>query len=508
VRTTPTKALLSTQILVVGVLAGVGLLSRVWQPDFDSLVYAACLLLTLNVGWVLLSWYLARRTLFEPYPLFMVAAGLFHGGQAFLHVFGKDPDGLLYGRVAPEVLVPALYLVTLSLACVHGGALFAAGRKLRVQTKGDAEVRNRERATRLAGWILLAVGFVPVLVMLQDSVSVVMDYGYIGLYRRQASHSIAQAISAFFVPGAIFLLSGARKIRGIQVFCLVLVGMYAAAYLFLGARGAAVMSLVPTVWTYHRTVRRIPRTLILVLGLAALLLFPLVKETRDTGGRWRLSLKEQYETLTSIENPIAQSFSEMGNSLVTVTHTLSLVPAVRDFDGGTSYLYSLVAMVPNLGWEVHPSVAHGLLSDWLVRTVEPMVAAAGGGLGYSFIAEAYLNFGWFGAPIWLAFIGYLLMRLFMQSDTSDPARHAMVASFLSFFFVFTRGESAIVVRGLVWYACLPYLLAAILTIRGRRREDRTTLSAQQSIAPPPARVWKEDARGRDCDAGAPVSAHP
>jgi hypothetical protein len=137
-----------------------------------------------------------------------------------------------------------------------------------------------------------------------------------------------------------------------------------------------------------------------------------------------------------------------------------------------------------------------------------MVAAAGGGLGYSFIAEAYLNFGWFGAPIWLAFIGYLLMRLFMQSDTSDPARHAMVASFLSFFFVFTRGESAIVVRGLVWYACLPYLLAAILTIRGRRREVRTTLSAQQSIAPPPARVWKEDARGRDCDAGAPVSAHP
>jgi hypothetical protein len=267
------------------------------------------------------------------------------------------------------------------------------------------------------------------------------------------------------------------------------------------------MSLVPTAWTYHRTVRRIPKTLILVAGLAALLLFPLVKETRDTGGRWRLSLKEQYETLTNIENPVAETFSEMGNSLVTVTHTLSLVPAVREFDGGVSYLYSLVAIVPNLGWEVHPSVAHGLLSDWLVKTVEPMVAASGGGLGYSFIAEAYLNFGWFGAPIWLGLIGYFLMRLFLQTDTGDPARQAMVASFFSFFLVFSRGEAAIVVRGLVWYACLPYLLAAILTIRGRRRKARAAAPAQQSIVPLQGRVWREDGRGRDCDAGAPISAH-
>ena len=51
----------------------------------------------------------------------------------------------------------------------------------------------------------------------------------------------------------------------------------------------------------------------------------------------------------------------------------------------------------------------------------------------------------------------------------DPARQAFVASFLSSFLLFSRGESANIVRGFVWYAVLPYLGVAVLSMRGRRR---------------------------------------
>jgi hypothetical protein len=63
----------------------------------------------------------------------------------------------------------------------------------------------------------------------------------------------------------------------------------------------------------------------------------------------------------------------------------------------------------------------------------------------------------------------VLSWLFLRADGADPARHALAASFLSFFLVFARGEAAIVVRGLVWYAVLPYLLAVLLTTRNRLR---------------------------------------
>jgi oligosaccharide repeat unit polymerase len=234
---------------------------------------------------------------------------------------------------------------------------------------------------------------------------------------------------------------------------------------------SAAMICIAVAWVFERSIRRIPRALILVLALLALLVFPLVRETRLTGGQYR-SLGDQIDVLSNLDDPLSSSVSEMGHSLVTVTHTMTLVPETRPYDYGESYLYALTTIIPNLGWAVHPSVSHGLLSDWLINTVDRVTAAAGGGLGFSFIAEAYLNFGTFGGPIWLGLTGFALVWLFLKADGNDPAKHAFAASFLSFLFVFTRGESAIVARGLVWYALVPYALACLMTVSSRCKLER------------------------------------
>ena len=101
------------------------------------------------------------------------------------------------------------------------------------------------------------------------------------------------------------------------------------------------MSCVAFAWTFDRTVRRIPRKLIVALALTALLVFGVVRETREVGGEYRLSFQTQLQALAQLHNPISSAISELGSSFVTVTHTLALVPASRDFDGGVSYLYAL-----------------------------------------------------------------------------------------------------------------------------------------------------------------------
>ena len=446
-----------------------GLLYPAVQLDAEALIYPCCASVTLSLVWILWSWYSLRGTLFEPYPLFMLSAGLFNGGQAILEVFGLNPAGILKGRVSPDMVLQALYLVEIGMMALHFGALVAL-RKANHRTGEVLDTTGRRRATRMAGWILLGVSVVPTIGLLSNSVSVVLDYGYMGLFRQQDTLSTSQALSSFFRPGIVFLLAGSRKHRAIQILCLVLTAAYAAIYLFLGSRGSAVMGCIAVAWVFDRSIRRIPRALIAALMVAALVIIPLVRVTRGTSGRDRLSLSEQVEALNSLDSPVSSSISEMGHSLVTVTHTLQLVPSVRGFDYGTSYLYAALVVVPNVGWDLHPSVAHGLLGDWLIRTVDPGLAAGGGGLGFSFLAEAYLNFGWPGAPLWLGIMGFVLCFIFVRADGDDPARHALIASFLSFFFLFARGESATVVRGLVWYAAVPYVLAALLTVRSRRRE--------------------------------------
>jgi hypothetical protein len=99
----------------------------------------------------------------------------------------------------------------------------------------------------------------------------------------------------------------------------------------------------------------------------------------------------------------------------------------------------------------------------LVRTVSPALAEYGGGYGYSFIAEAYLNFGWVGITLVLALIGALLAAVAVWAQRAeDPSRLALAASFGAFFIVFARAESGAIFRGLVWYALGPYIAVRIL----------------------------------------------
>jgi oligosaccharide repeat unit polymerase len=468
-RTSFQKTGLIIHAAVILLLAGCRLLYPAFQIDAEQMLYPMCVATTATFLWMLWSWRLVRGTLFDPYPLFVLTAGLFNGGQALLEVFGGNANGILGGRVAPEILVSALYQVTLSMALLHGGALVALVRKPRrpedLQT-GPA----RRRATRLAGWAMLAIALVPTITLFQSSLTLVMEHGYMSLFRNLNSMSTAMALSAFFVPGIIFLLAGSKDSRGTQIFCLALTAAYAATYLFLGARMSAAMVCIAVAWVFERSIRRIPRLLIVALALVALVVFPLVRETRSVGGQYR-SLGDQWETLMNLESPVSTAISEMGHSLVTVTHTMSLAPEVRPYDYGVSYLFALTAVVPNLGWAVHPCVAHGLLSDWLIRTVDRVTAADGGGLGFSFIAEAYLNFGPVGGPLFLGLAGFALCWLFLKADGNDPAKHAFAASFLSFLFVFARGESAIVFRGLVWYAVVPYVLAGLMTLRSGPKSE-------------------------------------
>jgi len=126
------------------------LLYPAFQLDPEPMVYPVCVVVSAGFVWILWSWYQLRRTLFEPYPLFILVAGLFNAGQAVLEVLGMNPNGILGGRVPPEILVGALNQVTFSMALLHGGALAALATR---NERNDARRTSsgRERATRLAG---------------------------------------------------------------------------------------------------------------------------------------------------------------------------------------------------------------------------------------------------------------------------------------------------------------------------------------------------------------------
>lgn len=440
----------------------------------ESLIYLMSVFLVVLFIWSVWSWKMLTKSLFDPYILFLVAATLFNGGHAFLEVFHLNEKGILDGRFSSEILIKTLFLVIVGLISFHLGGLVSVATTKRTLAKKNVTTNKAATTQRVrrVGWILLCISFIAVNLLLKDALLVVLSSGYGALYQREVATGFGathRVLATFLVPGALFLLAGSKgRWTGIGASGLIIFG-YSALQFFLGSRSSAVMPLIAYAWVWHRCIRPLPKVVLIGTGMVILLVvFPLIRVVRSIAGEERFSFSFLVNTFLSIDNPLVKIISEMGGSMMTVAHTIDLVPRVRDFDMGVGYLYALLTVIPNFFWDVHPTIARGLAGSWLTQTVAPALASRGRGYGFSFIAEAYLNFGWVGTFPTLGLIGFLIGKFVLWAQrSSEPAKMATIASFASFFLFYARGESGSIVRPLVWYALLPYLLVRLMSRFGR-----------------------------------------
>ncbi|MGI8856818.1 MAG: O-antigen polysaccharide polymerase Wzy [Thermomicrobiales bacterium] len=465
------------------------LIGYVWlRPLFGwtdgSLLRPTSVLLLVAFGWSLWSWKRLTRSVFDPYGLFLIAAFLFNAGSAFLFVFGLNTSGLMIldFSFAPDMTLQTLLLVFLGLGAFHLGALIIAGghdgRLFPAAASGDAQSPSAAEI-RFVGWALLLVSAVPMALQLKQAASVVLTSGYFALYQQDYATGLQasmQFLASFLVPGALVLLAGSARSRSGRFVSMGVILLYALVQLFLGSRYHAIGPVIAYVWLWHRVIRPIPRWLLLGASLFVfVVVFPVIAATRDTSGANRLSVSTFANAFSSINNPAVAVLSETGGTMMTIAHTLTLVPEVRGYDLGAHYFFAGTSLVPNLFWTLHPAIAHGLASDWLVWQVDPSFAAQGGGFGYSFIAEGFLNFGWF-APLFLGVVGFFFAKLvFWGCRTGAPARLAAAASFTGFIIFWARGEAIDVIRPLVWYSLVPYLLIQFVAAIDRRRVEPLTI---------------------------------
>ncbi len=441
----------------------------------SALLYAASAALLGELAWSLVSWYLMTGSLFDPYIIFIVAAMIFNAGCAYLYLFGLNTTGLMILDFSfpATVTLQTLLFVFLCIGAFHFGALLYAGSRdapLFSRRSAISQVLPSPEQIRFVGWALIVASAVPTALQLKRAIGVVLTSGYFGLYQVDYATGLqagTQFLSSFIVPGALVLLVGSKESRRGRVVSGIVVAIYAIIQLFLGARYPAVAPVIAYVLLWHRVIRPLPRALtigatILVFGIV----LPLVGTTRDK------STADPFAP----DAPAAIGGSRFTGVLVetesttaTIAYTLTLVPSVRNFDHGTQYFYAASTLVPNLFWALHPATRHGYAGDWVTWIVDPGFAASGGSFGYSFIAEAYLNWGWIGGPIFLGIVGYFFAQLvYWGGNTSAPARLAVVASFLTSFIFWSRGESINIVRPLVWYALVPYLMILFVAYMDRR----------------------------------------
>jgi oligosaccharide repeat unit polymerase len=453
------SAVLPLVVQAALVLLGVVLLFA--SPAELPGTYVLSVGLTLLFAWSLVSWRLTGLGLFDPYCVFLVSAFLFNAGHALLEVIDSNEAGLMNDIFSEAINRETLVLSFAGLAALHFGALLTVC----VGWRRIAPLRwpssTRETWVRRIGWIQLMVGAPAAALWLWHAVGIVAATGYASLYDRDLASGIAATpflLSGFLVPGALFLTVSGRRHKLDRRVSATVIMLFAALQFYLGYRSTAAMPLIAWLWLSHRVVKPV-RWPVLTSWATVLVVvvFPLVRETRNMSQGER-STSSYLDNFLGVDNPAISSVHEMGSTMATTAHTLTLVPGSRPFDLGEGYAYAVLTLFPNLFWDIHPTIERGTANEWLVRSINPWLAARGGAYGYSCIAEAYLNFGKPGVPLMMCLYGVLFVAMLLWAEKSgDPAKLAFAATVLAFVLRFPRDELAGVIRPVVWYALLPYL---------------------------------------------------
>jgi hypothetical protein len=136
---------------------------------------------------------------------------------------------------------------------------------------------------------------------------------------------------------------------------------------------------------------------------------------------------------------------------------------------GMGYVDALLYAIPNRLKGGSSFSSYGHPAEWLVWEVAPRQAAIGGGLGFSFVAEAYLQGGLLAVCAALLAFGLLLGWASRRMRSSlDPRWLLLGAVILAFGLRIPRGIVAELSRPLVWYWAVPLLVIYVVGRTGAR----------------------------------------
>ena len=276
-------------------------------------------------------------------------------------------------------------------------------------------------------------------------------YGY-RIVENNNNASLIGILSGFCLP-AITLLYFSVKGKA-KKYLLILIVLCLGMQLLAGTRIASVCYLVVlTYWKYTEIDDKRKKMKFCIaggiLGVAAISLFSMISYDRSALSNVR-NLADLIHHISSYNEHgtiLKSVLEEVGSNFQVLACAIQNCPQNVKYNYGYSYLYSIVYIVPNALTRFFFPVCVNTDSA-LAHFLVPY-----GGIGSSFAAEAYYNFGQ-GGLIYLVIWGMIwrvLCNYMKRVRLNDNIVEAFVAFEISIEMIFTvRSDVVYLLRNLVW----------------------------------------------------------
>lgn len=316
-----------------------------------------------------------------------------------------------------------------------------------------------QKPLRTIGIGLLAASFLLLIIAIAQLGNILQFSRFELLYGRHDTRAIG-VFTMLFPTALIAMVASARGKFDRQI----MLGFSAVSFFIILLSGNRTLALFPAlagVVIWVKLGHKIPKALLLAGILFVLFAIPTISYLRQAKSYQDLSLTDIARS--SEKADIKTAFSELGATFGILAETLKIVPSEESYRFGYTYLLYLERSVPNLGSEqnldysrdtllrnIHSQKQQGLFelspADWASYHIIPEQFLAGGGTGFSAVAEAYFNFGSTGVFIMFALMGAFLARL--DSISLPGNYYALIFSTLYFWPLMTtvRNEFGIFVK--------------------------------------------------------------
>ena len=365
---------------------------------------------------------LLRLDPLSPTMVYLYVFGVFHLGLVVPWAVGLHsehlPDWMIEHRLAP-----ALTLVAIAVMAYQAGASVAMWKW--------PNPRQLRKPVRYHNLILYDCGLVILLAGCLMFVWGVRSLGFTRLleatyfetYRLTNWYDPRFFVTSLYVvPIGLYLVAAAAPQRCVR-WVLCLLTAWSGVIFFLGFRGFALIPALTVLVVLNKRDFRLSNRVYVLALFAVLVAIPAVTVMRASPVSER-SISEVFRSA----RPLA-ALKEMGASLRPLVHTLHYMET-ESHRWGKTYWRGLISVLPNLSseWEgrSYEPLEELPPSHWVTKQASPWTYERYGGLGFSTVAEPYMNFGTPGVVIY-----FLLLPVFLiwadRFDAARPTRLAMWA---------------------------------------------------------------------------------
>ena len=392
------------------------------------------------------SWSKRRSgTLLNPPFVVLTAIFLWHSPLliecSFFSDFAGAGNTFNYGKAyVPDTVA----LISACMAFLSFGMIIAYQLQASEIIPNASQASNTNIANTL-GWAIFGIFFLLTLAYL-ISEGGSLDDDYMSMYLNPSSTAINrvfQSVKQFGVLSILILFYSSKNKKAVFAAIAASLALTMVVFLF-GSRSMPFLYAFTVLVCIDKYLLKIRAWQLVIILVGASALSFIIDHTRAFGLGMNLLKFEQTERSVDLTH----IFGNMGGTVTNILRTMEFVEGDAPLLG-YSFVEPLLFILPRPLMEAAGIHAIGFRpSEWIINYSSDV--PEGGGLGYSLVAEAYLNFRMFGSGIFL-FIGWIISRnCFNHSPNHRRVSDILILNFVILLTLNMRNDWAGYCRILFW----------------------------------------------------------